>query len=78
MDNVTEVLALLRRQADLEMAIMNGHGNAVATEWELEATRRQRVAHPEAINAVLQTARALRRTPDAVCVRDVADFWGSN
>jgi len=60
------------------MAIMNGHGNAVATEHELEATCRRLVAYPEAINAVLQTARALRRTPDAVCVRDVADFWGSN
>jgi len=43
---------------------MNGHGNAVATEHEFEATCRRLVAHPEALNAVLQTARALRR------------FWG--
>jgi len=69
---------VLRRQADLEMAIMNGHGIAVAREWDLEATRRRLVALPQALNAVLQTARALRRTADTVSVRDVADFGGSN
>lgn len=74
MDNVTEIVALLRRQADLEIAIMNDSRNAVATEQELEATRRRLFAHPQALNAVLQTARALRRTPDSVSVRDVTDF----
>jgi hypothetical protein len=77
MDNVTEILALLRQQATLEMQLMNGHGAAVATERELEATHRRLVAHPQALNAVLQTARALHRTPDAVSVRDVADFGGA-
>ena len=61
-------------QADLELAIQNGDRSAVATEQELEATRRRLFAHPQALNAVLQTARALRRTPDAVTVRDVTDF----
>jgi proline dehydrogenase len=74
MDNVSEIVALLRKQADLEIAIMNGHRGAVATEQELEATRRRLLAHPQALNAVLQTARALRRTPDTVTVRDVTDF----
>ena len=78
MDNVDEIVALLRKQAALENQIMNGHGTAVATERELEATRRRLVAHPQALNAVLQTARALRRTPDTVSVRDVTDFGGSN
>jgi proline dehydrogenase len=78
MDNVDEIVALLRKQADLENQIMNGHGIAVATEWELAATRRRLVAYPQALNAVLQTARALRRTPDTVSVRDVTDFGGSN
>ena len=34
MDNVSEIVALLRKQADLEIAIMNGHRSAVATEQE--------------------------------------------
>jgi proline dehydrogenase len=74
MDNVSEVVALLRKQADLELAIQNGDRGAVAAEQELEATRRRLFAHPQALNAVLQTARALRRTPDTVTVRDVTDF----
>jgi hypothetical protein len=78
MDNVSEVVALLRKQADLELAIQKGDRSAVATEQELEATRRRLFAHPQALNAVLQTARALRRTPDAVSVGDVRDFGGSN
>ena len=75
MDNVSEVVALLRKQADLELAILNGDRGAVATEQELEATRRRLFAHPQALNAVLQTARALRRTPDAVTEQEVAE-WG--
>jgi len=35
MDNVDEIVALLRRQADLENQILNDHGTAAATEWEL-------------------------------------------
>jgi len=76
-DNVSEIVALLRKQAELEIAMMNGHCGAVAKEQELEATRRRLFAHPQALNAVLQTARALRRTPDAVSVRDVTDFGES-
>jgi hypothetical protein len=78
MDNISEIVALLRKQADLEISIMNGHSSAVATEQELEATRRRLFAHPQALNAVLQTARALRRSPDTVSVGDVTAFGGSN
>jgi hypothetical protein len=66
MDNVDEIVALLRKQADLENQIMNGHGTSVATERELAATRRRLVAYPQALNALLQTPRALCRTPDTV------------
>jgi len=75
MDNVTEVVALLRQQAELERQLLNGHGTGVAAERELEITRQRLTRHPHALNAVLQTARALRRPPDAVSARDVAD-WG--
>lgn len=74
MDNVIEVVALLRKHSELELQILNGHGAAVATERELEATVRHLAAHPQALNAVLQTARALRRTADGVSVREVANW----
>jgi hypothetical protein len=78
MDNVTEIIALLRKQASLESQILNGTGTAIASERELEATRRRLAAHPQALNAVLQTARALGRTPDTVSVQDVTKFGWTN
>jgi hypothetical protein len=78
MDNVVEVVALLRKHSELELEILNGHGAAVAKEQQLEATVRRLAAHPQALNAVLQTARALRRPPDAVSARQVADWGCSN
>lgn len=78
MQNVTEVLALIRQQAALEMQIMNSGAPAVAAEWALATTRRRLVAYPEALAAVLHTARALRRSPDMVSFRDVTAFGGSN
>jgi hypothetical protein len=48
MDNVDEIVALLRKQADLEIQIMNAGGPAVAAEWALATTRRRLVAYPEA------------------------------
>jgi hypothetical protein len=78
MDNVIEVVALLRKHSELELRILNGHGPAVATERELEATIQRLAGHPQALSAVLQTARALRRTPDAVSATQVADWGCSN
>jgi hypothetical protein len=38
MDNVTEVVALLRQQAALEQQLMNTGAPAVAAEWALPTT----------------------------------------
>jgi hypothetical protein len=70
--------ALLRKQATLESQILNGNGTPIASEGELEATRRRLAAHPQALNAVLQTARALGRTPDTVSVQEVTVFGWAN
>jgi hypothetical protein len=78
MDNVTDVVELLRQQTALENQIMNAAGPAVAAEWALATTRRRLVAYPEALAAVLHTARAMHRSPDMVSVRDVSAFGGSN
>jgi hypothetical protein len=78
MENVAEIVALLRKQAQLETQILNGNGTAIASERELEATRRRLAAHPQALNAVLQTAQALGRTPDTVSVQEVTEFGWTN
>jgi hypothetical protein len=78
MDNVTEIVSLLRKQAELESQIENGDvTSAVDAEQELERTRRRLSAHPHALRAVLHTARALRRSPDTVTVQEVTEFGGS-
>jgi hypothetical protein len=41
MDNVIEVVALLRKHSELELQIRNGSGGAVDTEQELEAAVRR-------------------------------------
>lgn len=78
MNNGTEIVALLPQQAELEFRILAGRADAVATEREWESTRRRLIAHPEALRAVLETAGALQRSPDAVPVRDVTAFGGSH
>jgi hypothetical protein len=40
MDNIVEVVALLRQRSELEMQILHGDGTAAATENALAATRR--------------------------------------
>jgi hypothetical protein len=77
MNTVAEIVALLRKQTELESRILSGE-LAVGAEQELEITLRRLTTHPQALNAVLQTARALRRTPDTISVRDVTDFGGSS
>jgi hypothetical protein len=78
MDNIVEVVTLLRHQSELETQLIHGDGAAAATEHALEATRRRLAAHPQALNAVLQTARALGRTPDRISAQDVRAWGGSN
>jgi hypothetical protein len=46
MDNVIEVVALLRKHWELELQILNGYGAAVAIERKLEATVRRLADHP--------------------------------
>jgi hypothetical protein len=52
------IVALPRQHSDLELQMLNGHGAAVATERDLEATVWRLAAHSQALNTVLQRARA--------------------
>jgi len=72
MDNIFEGVTLLRRQSELELQLLQGDGTPVATEHALEFTRRSLAAHPQTLNAALQTARALRRAPDRGAGQDLS------
>lgn len=76
MDTIDETVALIRRQAELEMKLMNRSEITPKAERDLLAMRRRLAAHPHALSAILHTARALKRSPDAVSARDVA-AWSS-
>lgn len=72
MDTIDETVALIRRQTELELQLLNGGHIAPKAERDLHAMRERLAAHPHALTAILHTARALRRSPDAVSARDVA------
>lgn len=76
MDSTDEIIALLRKQTELEGQLLNAHGETLSTESQLEATCRRLAQHPRALNAVLQTAQALRRPPEAVSAQQVEDWSG--
>lgn len=76
MYTIDEVVALIRRQTELELKLMNSADVTPKIERDLLAMRRRRAAHPHALSAILRTARALKRSPDAVSARDVA-AWSS-
>ena len=78
MNHGTEIVALLRQQAELEFRILVGRADAVATEREWESTRRRLIVHPKALRAVLETTGALQRSPDAIPVRNVTACGGSH
>jgi hypothetical protein len=75
-DTIDETVALIRRQTELELELMNRADSSPKAERDLLAMRRRIAAHPHAVNAILHTARALKRSPDAVSARDVA-AWSS-
>jgi len=75
-DTIDETVPLIRRQCELELERMNRADVAPKTERDLLAMRRRLAAHPHAVSAILHTARALKRSPDAVSARDVA-AWSS-
>jgi len=78
MDHLTEGIVLLRPHTELEIQITNGANPEVTAEWALATTRRRLVSYPEALTAVLQTARPRHRSADAVSVREARTFGGSH
>ena len=64
MVKITEIVALLPKQEDLETTILSGQRSAVATEQEIGAPAL--FAHPQVLSGMLQIAHAVCRTPDII------------
>jgi len=72
MDPIAEALVLLRRQAQLETGLRQPGGIRVTEERELYSLREQLQRYPQAVTAILQTARNLNRPVDALRPQDVS------
>ena len=77
MQTVTEALSLLKRQAEIANAMKNPGGIRITEEQELHFIRRQLQQFPEAMQAVVQAAHALRRPIAELTAQDV-EMWACN
>ena len=77
METVEETLTLLKRQAELETAMRQPGGIRITEERELHALRRQLARFPQAMEAVMQAAHALKRPVPEISVRDV-ETWAED
>lgn len=74
METVNEALGLLRREAELEAAMKQASGIRLTEEQELRVLRRSLAKVPQAMQAVMQAAHALRRPVTEVTAEDV-ESW---
>jgi hypothetical protein len=77
METVNEALVLLRRQAELEVAMRQPGCIRITEEQELHLVRRRLANFPEAMRAVIQAAHALRRPVTEVSAQDV-ETWATS
>ena len=71
MEPMTEALALMKRQSELETGLRQPGGIRVTEERELYAVRQRLQRYPQAVAAILQTASNLRRPVDALSYSDL-------
>jgi len=74
MQTVTTALTLLKRQVELEMAMRKPGGVRVVEEQELVNVRKQLQKYPEALQAVVQGAHALRRPVTEVTADEIVSW----
>jgi hypothetical protein len=74
METVNEALGLLRRQVELETAMKQLGGIRITEEQELLVLRRRLASYPQAMQAVMQAAHALRRSVTEVTAEDVKSW----
>jgi hypothetical protein len=78
METVNEALGLLKRQAELESAMRQPGGIRITEEQELHLVRRRLAAFPQAMQAVIQAAHALRRPVTEVSAQEVETWVASD
>lgn len=61
MQTIDDTLTLLRRQAELETAMKQPGGIRITEEQELHTVQRQLERFPQAVEAIVQAAHALRK-----------------
>jgi len=71
LETVTDALAMLKRQAELESGLRQPGGIRVMEERELYALRQRLQRYPEAVAAILQAAATLRRPVDSLSSDDI-------
>jgi hypothetical protein len=76
MQTVTQALELLKRQSELETAMRQPGGARVTEEQELYVLRRRLQEFPEASQAVIEAAHALRR-PVTDVTADEVERWAT-
>jgi hypothetical protein len=76
MQTINDAIRLLRRQAELEVAIRKPIGIRIAEELELVMLQRRLAEYPEAVVAVMQAAHAVRKPVTAVTAREV-EAWAN-
>jgi hypothetical protein len=76
MQTVDETLNLLKRQAALENAMRQPGGVRVTEEQELHVLRRRLQEFPQASQAVIEAAHALRR-PVTDVTADEVERWAT-
>ena len=76
METIIEALDLLKRKAELESAMKQHGGIRITEERELHIVRRRLENFPEAMQAVIKAAHALRRPVTEVTADDV-EAWAA-
>ena len=71
METISTVLDLLKRQAKLEEGLRKPGGIRVTEEREIYALREHLQRYPQAVTAILQTARSLNRPVDSLQPNDI-------
>ena len=74
MNTITEALALMQRQAELEATLKESGAVHVTEERELLALHRRLGRIPEATQAVMQASHALRRSVATISPEEV-ESW---
>jgi hypothetical protein len=76
METINEALDLLKRKVELESAMKQHGGIRITEERELHIVRRRLENFPEAMQAVIKAAHALRRPVTEVTADDV-EAWAA-